>query len=173
MLTALHFLTHIGIGWIVAALGPGPRRDRWIIVLASFVSDLDGIGILWSEHAYVSMHRIVGHSLLCCLVMMGAVALLARRRWITAMLAAVAFHLHLLLDVVGTGGPPIRYLWPVSPWRLTYDRHWTLDSWPNVVVMVVTLLGTIATVWWRVRRRSAPVAGVPAAALPARSMPPS
>jgi inner membrane protein len=173
MLTALHFLTHVGIGCIVAGLGPGPRRDRWIIVLASLVPDLDGIGILWSEHAYALTHRIVGHGLLCGLVLTGAAALLADRRWITAALAAFAFHLHVLLDVVGTGGPPISYLWPLSSWRLTSDRHWTLDSWPNVVVMVVTLLGVIATAWWRVRGRAAPIAGVPAAALPARSTPPS
>jgi membrane-bound metal-dependent hydrolase YbcI (DUF457 family) len=173
MLTALHFFTHVGIGWIVAALGPGPRKDRWLIVLAAVVPDLDGVGILWSEHAYHVTHRVVGHSVLFGLALIAAVAMLADRRSITAALAGLSFVLHVLLDLAGTGGPPISYLWPLSAQGLTYDRHWVLRSWPNVVVMALTLLGVIATAWWRARRRSSPTAGTPAAGLRARSRPPS
>jgi len=172
MLTALHFLTHAGIGWIVASLGPGPRKDRWLIVLVSLLPDLDGIGILWSEPVYLATHRVVGHGLLFGSLLTGAVMVLADRRVVSAVLAAVSVQLHVLLDVVGTGGPPIRYLWPFSSWGLTYDGHWTLAAWQNALVMGLTLLGVLATAWWRGRRPS-PSAGAPATAPPARSRPPS
>src|SRR5213076_2251305 len=50
----------------------------------------------------------------------------------TGALAAVSFHLHLLLDLVGTGGLPIKYLWPLSDHGWSYSGHWVLTSWPNV-----------------------------------------
>jgi membrane-bound metal-dependent hydrolase YbcI (DUF457 family) len=181
MLTTLHFFTHIGLGWIIAGLGPGPRRDRWLIVLAGLVPDLDGIGILWSEQAYRATHRVIGHSLPFGLLLVAVVVLLADRRRVTGLLAAVSFQLHLLLDVVGTGGLPTRYLWPVSTWTWTYDGHWVLASWQNGVVMSLTLLGVVATAWWRRRRRPTPPAssratfhgGGRAEGPPARSRPPS
>ena len=56
VLTALHFLTHVGQSWIVANLGPGSAKDRWLVVLAGVLLDLDGVGILWSQSAYAAMH---------------------------------------------------------------------------------------------------------------------
>src|SRR5205814_1590563 len=57
MLTALHFFTHIGLSWIVGAAGHRTMRDRWLIVGAGVLPDLDGIGILWGQHAYDAVHR--------------------------------------------------------------------------------------------------------------------
>lgn len=181
MLTALHFFTHVGLGWIVASLGPGPRKDRWLIALAAVLPDLDGVGMLWSEPAYLATHRVVGHGLLAGLLLVAVVARLADRSWTSGVLAAVSFHLHVLLDVVGTGGLPIRYLWPFSAWGWSYDGHWVLASWQNAVVMSLTLLGVVATAGWRRSRR--PVrpasaretsgAGAPARGRRARSTPPS
>ena len=48
MLSGLHFLTHIGLSWIIANLAAGSRKDRVLIVLAGLLPDLDGVGILWS-----------------------------------------------------------------------------------------------------------------------------
>jgi membrane-bound metal-dependent hydrolase YbcI (DUF457 family) len=151
MLSGLHFLTHIGQSWLVAHLARLSARDRGLVVLAGTVLDLDGIGILWSESAYVATHRIVGHSLLAGLVVVAMAMLLAHTPRTTGLLAALAFHLHLVLDLVGTGGLPIRYFWPVSDHGFTYDGRWVLASWPNVAVMLLTLLGVIALA----RRRSA------------------
>ena len=64
MLPAAHFLTHVGLSWIVANLAPLAARDRAIIVLAGTALDLDGIGILWSAQAYAVAHRAVGHGAL-------------------------------------------------------------------------------------------------------------
>src|SRR5205085_11551567 len=96
------------------------------------------------EHAYVAAHRVVGHGLVFALAIVGLVIVVADAPWPTAVLAAVAFHLHVLLDVVGTGGFPIRYLWPLTGWALTYRGHWDLASWQNAAVMIVTLLGVLA-----------------------------
>ena len=34
MLTALHFLTHIGLSWIIASVLRRSVKDRWLIALA-------------------------------------------------------------------------------------------------------------------------------------------
>jgi membrane-bound metal-dependent hydrolase YbcI (DUF457 family) len=153
MLTALHFLTHIGLSWIVASLARLSVRDRWLITLAGVVPDLDGAGIVWSDAAYVGVHRAAGHGLVFALVWLGLTLALADRRGLATLLAAAAFHLHLLLDLVGTGGLPIRYFWPFSDRGWSVPGHWTLASWPNTIVMAATLLGVL---WmgWRSRRVS-------------------
>ena len=156
MLGALHFLTHIGLSWIVANSVSGSRRDRCLVVLAGVVLDLDGIGILWSQHAYAVTHRAAGHGLLGALLVIAGTMLLADAPLNTGVLAAISFHLHLVLDVVGTGGLPIRYFWPFTDWGWTYRDHWVLASWQNGVVMAATLLGVI-WIAWRKRRTRAPI----------------
>jgi membrane-bound metal-dependent hydrolase YbcI (DUF457 family) len=151
VLSGLHFLTHIGLSWIIAHLLPLSRKDRGLVVLAGVLPDFDGAGILWSEHAYLAAHRAVGHSLLFVLLFVLLTWRTADAPLPTAALAAVSFHVHLLLDAVGTGGLPIRYLWPLSDWGLTGSARWTLASWPNVGVMALTLLGVV-WVAWRSRR---------------------
>ena len=156
MLTAAHFFTHIGLGWIVAHAARLTARDRLLVVLAGTLPDLDGAGIVWSERAYAVAHRGAGHSLLFCLVMIAVALLWGRAPWISAALAAVSFHLHLLLDLVGTGGLPIRYFWPFSERGWMYSR-WVLASWPNYAVMLATALGVLLIAW----RRRAPRASTP------------
>jgi len=151
VLSGLHFLTHIALGWLVANLGDGPRKDRCLVVLSGVVLDLDGVGIVWSEHAYAATHRALGHGLISAVLVVGLAVLAADRPWTTGGLAALSFHLHLALDVVGTGGLPIRYFWPFADWAWSYSGHWVLASWPNVVVMILTLLGVAAVAWRRGR----------------------
>jgi membrane-bound metal-dependent hydrolase YbcI (DUF457 family) len=147
VLPASHFLTHIALSWIVANAARLPARDRLIVVLAGTLPDLDGAGIVWSERAYQVAHRGAGHSLLFVLVVMAIAWLAGRAPWITAALAAASFHLHLLLDLVGTGGLPIRYFWPFSERGWTYSL-WVLRSWPNAAVMAATALGVLLIAWW-------------------------
>jgi inner membrane protein len=147
MLSAAHFLTHVGLSWVLANLGGCSRKDRCLVVLAGVLPDLDGIGMVWGEHANLTMHRVVGHNLLAGLLLTGILMLRADSRWLTGALAALSFHLHLLLDVVGTGGLPVQYLWPFSHRGLTYRDHWVLTSWQNVVVMLLTLAGVLTIAW--------------------------
>jgi hypothetical protein len=143
VLTGLHFLTHIGLSWVVATLGRGSRRDRWLVVLAGTLPDIDGAGILWSQDAYVAVHRAAGHGLLFVALAVAVALWRADARWVTAALTALSFHLHLLLDLVGTGGLPIRYGWPFSDRGWSYDGHWVLASWQNALVMALTLLAVL------------------------------
>jgi membrane-bound metal-dependent hydrolase YbcI (DUF457 family) len=156
VLTALHFLTHIGLSWIVASLGRGSRKDRWLITLAGVLPDLDGAGIVWSAQAYAAVHRAAGHGLAFAVLWTALTLWRADRRRSAAVLAMVSFHMHLLLDLVGTGGLPIRYFWPVSDWGATYAGRWMLASWPNAVVMGLTLLGVLWVGWRSARLSSAP-----------------
>ena len=153
MLTAAHFLTHIGLSWLVANALPLAPRDRLLVVLAGTLPDLDGIGILWSAHAYAALHRAAGHGLPFGALITGLALWRGAAPWACAALALVSFHLHVLLDLVGTGGLPIRYLWPLSDHGWTYDGHWVLASWPNAAVMAATALAVLALAW---RRRQAP-----------------
>ena len=75
----------------------------------------------------------------------------ADSRLVTAIAVALSFHLHLLLDLVGTAGLPIRYLWPISDRGLSYDGRWDLASWPNFAVMALTLIA-VSAIAWRNRR---------------------
>ena len=161
MLSAAHFLTHIGLSWIVANLAQLSARDRWLVVLAGTLPDVDGIGILWSEQAYAAAHRAVGHGALFGVLVVAAALFRADAPWTTGLLATLSLHLHLVLDAVGTGGLPIRYFWPVSNRSWHYDGHWVLASWPNVIVMLATALGVLAIAWTRRRatRRMAKAEG--------------
>jgi len=164
VLSGLHFLTHIGLSWIIAHLTAGSRKDRALIVLAGVLPDLDGAGILWSEPVYLAAHRAAGHGLLFALLLVVVIWRTADVPVRTAVLGLISFHVHLLLDTVGTGGLPIRYLWPISDAAWTYSR-WTLASWPNVGVMALTLLGVL----WVARRSGRPL--LPMSWMPRRRRP--
>ena len=148
MLSGLHFLTHIGLSWIIANLTAGSRKDRVLIVLAGLLPDLDGVGILWSEPVYLAAHRAAGHSLLFAVLLVILIWRTSDAAVRTTVLGLISFHVHLVLDVVGTGGLPIRYLWPMSNAEWTWSGRWTLASWPNVAVMALTALGVL----WVARR---------------------
>ena len=150
-LTASHVFTHIGLSWIVANLARLSVRDRVIVVLAGTLLDLDGAGIVWSQAAYDAWHRAAGHGIVFVALVVAAALLFADARWTTAALAVVSFHAHLLLDLVGTGGLPIRYFWPLTDHAWSYDGRWVLASWPNVAVMAAVALG-VAVVERRRRR---------------------
>ena len=73
----------------------------------------------------------------------------------TGFLALLAFHLHLLGDLVGSRGPdgyqwPIPYLLPFSTdWNLTWQYQWELDAWPNILVTLLLLGVTLYLSWKR------------------------
>ena len=147
---ASHFL----ISWAVANTAEIPRRDRILITLTGVVPDLDGVGILaelLTENAstpliwYSRYHHVLGHNLLVCMVLTIVVFSFSVKRWLSASLAFVAFHLHLLADLAGSRGPdgyqwPIPYLYPFSTkWTLAWSGQWELNAWPNILITVLVL----------------------------------
>jgi len=97
--------------------------------------DIDGVGIiaeLLTENTtmpliwYSKYHHVLGHNLLLGLILVAAVFLLSIKRWVSAALAFLTFHLHLLGDLVGSRGPD-GYQWPI-PYFFPFSANWTL-SW--------------------------------------------
>ena len=159
---ASHFL----IGWTVANSVDIPRRDRALVALSGILPDIDGIGImaeLLTENTkspliwYSKYHHVLGHNLMVGLILAVAVFMLSVRRWMSAFLALLVFHLHLLGDIAGSRGPdgyqwPIPYFFPFShDWKLTWDGQWQLNAWPNILVSLLMLALTLYIAWKRGR----------------------
>ena len=72
-----------------------------------------------------------------------------------------SYHLHLLLDLAGSGGGtpgdiwPIRYLYPFSARELAWSGQWPLTSWQNTSL---TLALMAYAFWMGARRGYAPLA---------------
>jgi hypothetical protein len=104
----------------------------------------------WSEYHHVLCHNI-GFGLALSL----AAAALGVRRWITASLALLAFHVHLLADLVGSRGPdgyswPIAYLLPFSNrWHWGWEGQWALNAWPNILITILLLAWMLYLAWAR------------------------
>ena len=157
---ASHFL----ISWTVANTAEIPRRDRALVTLSGVIPDIDGAGIiaeLLTESTaipliwYSKYHHVLGHNLGLALILAAAVFLLSISRWRSAFLAMVAFHLHLLGDLIGSRGPdgyqwPIPYFFPFSANRsFTWDGQWELNAWPNFLVTLLAAGITVYLAWKR------------------------
>ena len=68
-----------------------------------------------------------------------------------ALLALVAFHLHLVCDLMGSGVDwPIYYWWPTSMRTIGWSGGWELQSWQNGVIGLFTCLACLAcALRWR------------------------
>ena len=156
-------ITHFLVSWDVANAAMLDRRERAIVTLAGVAPDLDGLGaipeILTRNTAhplswFSEYHHVLGHNLGFGLVVVAA-SFLATRRWRTAALAFVTFHLHLLCDVVGARGPdgdqwPIPYLLPFSrAWQWTWRGQWALNGWQNFAITGAALGLTFYLAWSR------------------------
>lgn len=156
-------VTHFLVGWTVANTTELTRRERAAVALAGVIPDLDGLGAIPEVLTRNSAHPITWfseyHHILHNLTFAVGVAaisfLVATRRWKTAALAFLAFHLHLLSDLVGARGPdghqwPIPYLLPFSrAWQWTWEGQWALNAWPNFAITFVLLAVTIYLAWKR------------------------
>lgn len=159
-------ITHLLTGWCLAETVPGlGRREKALITAAAVIPDLDGLGMIaelatrnssdpllwWTEY-----HHVLAHNLPFAVLVMVAAAFVARtRRLVTAALAFVAVHLHLLGDLVGSRGPddyqwPIPYLYPFSsdP-QLSWSGQWYLNAWPNIAINTALVIVTIVLAWRR------------------------
>lgn len=156
-------ITHFLTGWMVANLAKLDRKDRAIVTLACVVPDIDGLGIIPELLTRNSSHPLLWftfyhhslHTLAFAVVVAIVSFVLARKRWRTAWLALLSFHLHLLEDVAGSRGPdgyqwPIPYLAPFSSSaQLVWRGQWGLNSWPNVAITGVLLAVTLWLAWRR------------------------
>ncbi len=157
-------ITHFLAGWLVANSSQLTLRERTVVTVASVVPDIDGVGLVAelltrdSEHPlrwWSDYHHVLGHNLAFGLLVAATSFLLATKRWKTALLACLSFHLHLVGDLVGGRGPegyqwPIPYLFPFSDhWQWTWSGQWELNAWPNFVVTGLALLLAFYLAWKR------------------------
>jgi hypothetical protein len=155
--------THFLASWLIANTKRLGRADMAAIVVAGVISDLDGIGypVQWLSPARTwntDYHHVVGHNLWACLLVT-LLVVLWRRKLLVAILAFAAFHVHLLCDVVGSGGPTgelwsILYLWPLSHTETLVKWQWPLNSPIN---MAITLFMEVAMLVLAVRRGYSPI----------------
>jgi inner membrane protein len=155
--------THFLIGWMVANLPGLNRRERASVAIAGVIPDVDGLGVI-AEVAtrnsarpltWFSDYHHTLHNLTFALAISAVAFFLATRRWKTALLVFLSFHLHLLGDLVGARGPD-GYQWPIPyllPWsraaELTWSGQWALNAWPNFLITGVLLAATLYLAWAR------------------------
>ena len=151
-------VSHVLTGWVVANTVDLKARDRALVTLAGVVPDIDGLGLvaeILTEHTaspllwYSKYHHALCHNLGFGLLLLVTAILFGIRRWMTAFLVLVVFHLHLLGDLVGSRGPD-GYQWPIpygapfsDRWELIWTGQWELNAWPNVLVTALLLVATI------------------------------
>jgi hypothetical protein len=157
-------ITHLLASWTVANSANLGRRDRALVTLSGVLPDLDGLGIIaevatensanmlawWSKY-----HHVLCHNLGFGLILTVSVFLASARRWMSAALTLLVFHLHLIGDLAGAKGPdgyqwPIPYLSPFSDrWQLVWDGQWELNAWPNLTFTALLLAVTFYLAWKR------------------------
>lgn len=169
----MHPVTHLLTGWALAnawpEANPLSRRDRALITWAGVVPDLDGLGVvgdLLTQNRpnpltwYDDYHHILAHNLAFGLALTVMAWAAATRRWATAFGVLVAFHLHLLGDLVGSKGPdgdhwPMPYLYPFSDRGLwIWQGQWGYKAWPNTAISLALIA---LTLYWAWRRGRSPV----------------
>jgi len=161
------------------------RREKAAVVAAAVAPDLDGLGAIPELLTRNSAHPLLWfsqyHHVLHTLAFAAVVALMGyflsasanfalgpkmqghiipSRPWVTALLAFLSFHVHLLCDLAGSRGPdgdswPIPYLSPfTSTLQLTWRGQWPLNGWQNFAITGALLL---ITLWIACRHGSSPV----------------
>jgi hypothetical protein len=156
----MHVQTHILSGWCIGNLAPLTPRQRLLCMMAASLEDLDGLGIVLKpfnselgQNLYWDYHHTFGHCILFGILMSGVLAALSKqRRVLCFILYLLLFHLHLALDVLGSGrGWEIVYFWPMSHWGYGVPWAWALDSWQNKTTFAALLVWTIAIARWQFR----------------------
>lgn len=142
----MHPGSHALISWLVAEVRALPYRDRLLVFAGGLLPDLDGLVILGGTELYQTWHHVILHNGLSAVVYALLVAVCAKgSRLAAGALACVTWHLHLLCDWVGSGGPDgsvwsIPYLVPFSFRDFYCPFQWPLASWQNVSITLVAIV---------------------------------
>jgi hypothetical protein len=160
--------THLLASWIIAAKTTDNPRDCRLVALAGVLPDLDGLGYVVDvfnsvvrnqrTEYYQQFHHLWLHGLLGAVATTAVLVCFARRRGRVAILALLAYHLHLLCDLIGSRGPDPTDLWPIfylapltlhsswlrmhSVWSWKYQ--WPLFGWQNSVISIVLFVWAMA-----------------------------
>lgn len=135
---------HLAISWLIGHR-LGERRDRRLVTWAGVVPDVDALSLLAGAATYSEYHHVVTHGLVGAVATTALCTAFARKRLRVMMLSLVAFHVHLLCDLLGSGrGWAIVYWWPFSRREYLTPYGWPLASPQNALVW---LAAVAITVW--------------------------
>ncbi len=155
-------VTHLFISWSIANTCNVNRRDRAIITIAGVIPDFDAFGMVFDFltknsanplHWWDKFHHILGHNLGFVLLLIIMTFCFASRRFVTASIVALVFHVHLFCDLIGARGPdgyqwPIPYLSPFSDkLQLSWDGQWALNAYPNFIITGVVIILIFYLAW--------------------------
>ena len=143
----MHPPVHLALSWLIGHRLPD-RRDRRLVAWSGVVLDLDALSLLGGVAAYSKYHHVLTHGLIAALVGAGLWTALARQRLKVLVLSLIAFHFHLVCDLVGSGVEGERwgifYFYPFSWYEFFAPFGWDLASPQNAAVW---LAAVAATVW--------------------------
>jgi hypothetical protein len=143
-------------GWCIGNLLPLTARERLFCMIAASAPDLDGLGIVVSQHWYARLHHVLGHNLFFAVIVSLVLAILSPRKVLGFVLYCGLFHLHLFMDYWGSGRDwGICYWWPFRAagpgnwWMNPYG--WDFYSWQNISAAFLLLLWTVGIAYYRKR----------------------
>lgn len=149
----MHIQTHILSGWCASNLGFAlTSKQRLFCMIAASIPDCDGLGILlWpinhelGQNLYWDYHHRLGHCLIFGVLVSALLsAFSGSRRALCFPLYLLMFHLHLAMDIAGSGpGWGIHYFWPVNDRAYEVTWTWPLFSWQNILTFFVLLGWTV------------------------------
>ncbi len=156
-------ITHFLASWIIAAKTTDNPRDCRLVTLAGLAPDLDGLGLAVdmvnnalnhtsSFYYYQQYHHSLLHGVAGATAISLLLAVMARQHWRVFVFAFLAFHLHLLCDLLGSRGPEAGDLWPIFYFG-PFSNHpmwlwrgqWKLDGWQNQTISVALLAWSFRT----------------------------
>ena len=107
-------LVHGELSWLTAQRLTH-RRDRALVTVAGVIPDLDGLTQLGGVDLYGKWHHVLTHGIIAAVGFSLLLTTFSKERLKVLGLTFLAFHLHLLCDLAGSGpGWPIFYLEPFS-----------------------------------------------------------
>jgi inner membrane protein len=140
---------HLAVSWLIGHHLP-ERRDRRLVAWSGVAPDLDALTLLAGAGAYSGYHHVIAHGLVAAVVGTALWTALARQRLKVLLLSLVAFHVHLLCDLLGSGRDwSIVYFFPFSRHEYMSPYGWPLASPQNALVW---LAAVAATVWIAIKR---------------------
>jgi hypothetical protein len=151
----MQLLTHALAGWCAGNAARTTDRERLACMAISLFPDLDGLGLIISHDAYLRWHHVLAHNLLAGLLGSALFMALGHSKLRIGVLYLALFHLHLPMDLIGSGhGWGIEYLWPLSARLFESSLAWDFRSWQNYLVFAAL---AAFTVWIAISRKRTPL----------------
>lgn len=124
-------------------------------MIAAAAHDLDGLGIIVSQEMYWDYHHKLGHCAAFGVLLSLGLAAFSTHRLLAFATYLALFHLHLVLDYLGSGpGWPLYYYWPLSDAEWLNPRAWPFFSWQNIGTAFAMIAWTVVIMF---RRRRTPL----------------